>query len=73
MGVAGSQLMSTAVHRSPNKLWRSNSIFNLCCRGFKFEFMSNEPEFVNLFLLLVFLWISFPQPKSIPLGRFQIL
>ncbi len=31
-GVAGSQPMSTAVHRSgsPNKLWRSNSIFNLC-------------------------------------------
>jgi hypothetical protein len=28
-GVAGSQPMSTAVHRSPNKLWRSNSIFNL--------------------------------------------
>ncbi len=28
-GVAGSQLMSTAVHRSPNKLWRSNSIFKL--------------------------------------------
>ncbi len=28
-GVAGSQLMSTAVHRSPNKLWRSNAIFNL--------------------------------------------
>jgi hypothetical protein len=29
--VAGSQPMSTAVtvHRSPNKLWRSNSIFNL--------------------------------------------
>ncbi len=24
-----SQPMSTAVHRSPNKLWRSNSIFNL--------------------------------------------
>ncbi len=24
-GVAGSQPMSTAVHRSPNKLWRSNS------------------------------------------------
>ncbi len=22
--------MSTVVHRSPNKLWRSNSIFNLC-------------------------------------------
>jgi hypothetical protein len=27
---AGSQPMSTAVHRSPNKRWRSNSIFNLC-------------------------------------------
>ncbi len=29
-GVAGSQPMSTAVHRSRNKLWRSNSIFDLC-------------------------------------------
>ncbi len=28
-GVAGSQPMSTAVHRSQNKLWRSNYIFNL--------------------------------------------
>ncbi len=28
-GVGGSQPMSTAVHRSPNKLWRSNSKFNL--------------------------------------------
>jgi hypothetical protein len=28
-GVAGSQRMSTAVHRSPNKLWRSKSIFHL--------------------------------------------
>ncbi len=27
--VAGSQLMNTAVHRSSNKFWRSNSIFNL--------------------------------------------
>ncbi len=27
---AGSQPISTAVHRSPNKLWRSNSIFNIC-------------------------------------------
>ncbi len=27
--VARSQLMSTAVHRSPNELWRSNSIFDL--------------------------------------------
>ena len=29
-GVAGSQPMSSAVHRSPNKLWRSHSMFNLC-------------------------------------------
>jgi hypothetical protein len=28
-GVAGSQPMSKAVHRSPNKLLRFNSIFNL--------------------------------------------
>jgi hypothetical protein len=28
-GVSGSRPMSKAVHRSPNKLWRSNSIFNL--------------------------------------------
>ncbi len=28
-GVAGSQPMSTAVHRSPNKLWRFNSILDL--------------------------------------------
>jgi hypothetical protein len=27
--VAGSQPMNTAVYRCPNKLWRSNSIFNL--------------------------------------------
>jgi hypothetical protein len=27
--VAGTQPMSTALHRSPNKLWISNSIFNL--------------------------------------------
>ncbi len=26
----GSQPMSTAVHKSPNKFWRSNSILNLC-------------------------------------------
>ncbi len=29
-GVGRSQPMSTAVHRSPNKLWRKNSILNLC-------------------------------------------
>ncbi len=32
-GVAGSQPMSKAVHRSLNKLWRSNAIFNLCFKG----------------------------------------
>ncbi len=31
-GVVGSQPMSTAVDRSPNKLWRTNFIFNLCCQ-----------------------------------------
>jgi hypothetical protein len=29
-GVAGSQKMNRAVHRSPNKLWKSNSLFNQC-------------------------------------------
>jgi hypothetical protein len=33
-GVAGSQPNSTVVHRSLNKLWRSNSIFNLCLQAF---------------------------------------
>ncbi len=35
-GVAESQQMSTAVHCtwSPNKLWRSNSVFNLCSISF---------------------------------------
>ncbi len=32
-GIAGPQPMRTAVHKSPNKLWRSNSIFNLCNRN----------------------------------------
>jgi hypothetical protein len=30
-GVAGSAAMSTAVQRSPTKLWRSNFIVNLWC------------------------------------------
>jgi hypothetical protein len=33
-GIYVSQPMSTAVHRSPNKLLRSNSIFNLWFSGF---------------------------------------
>ncbi len=35
-GVAASQPMSTAEHRSQNKLWRSNSICNLWVRCFNF-------------------------------------
>jgi hypothetical protein len=51
--------MSTAVHRSPNKLWRSNSIFKVTV--------------ARDFLLLVFFHQSVsPQPQSIPLGPFQI-
>jgi hypothetical protein len=34
-GVAGSQPMSTEVHRSPNKLRWSNSIFNIWVKGRK--------------------------------------
>jgi hypothetical protein len=29
-GVAGPQPINTAVHKCPNKLWRPNSIYNLC-------------------------------------------
>ncbi len=36
--VAGSQPMSTAVHRSPDKLWRFNSIRHLC------EFISPDTK-----------------------------
>jgi hypothetical protein len=32
-GVAGSQPMRKAVHRSPNELWRSNSLFTLWWKG----------------------------------------
>ncbi len=44
-GVAGSQPISIAVHRSPNKLWRSNSIFNLCLRPMLHECRSPPPPF----------------------------
>ncbi len=33
-GVAASQPTSAAIYRSPNKIWRSNSIFNLCVHPF---------------------------------------
>ncbi len=42
-GVAGSQLMSTAVHRSPNKFWRTNCVFNLWTEPLRFlSFVENE-------------------------------
>jgi hypothetical protein len=36
-GLRGFKPMSTAVHRSPNKLWRYNSISNLWQRGLERE------------------------------------
>ncbi len=36
-GVAGSQPISTAVHNSTNKLWRSNSIFNLWSKEYSMK------------------------------------
>ena len=45
-GVAGSQPMSTAEHRSPNKLWRSNSIFNLCAFSSLLSKDLNEEDFL---------------------------
>ncbi len=47
-GVAGSQPMSTPVHRSPNKLWRTNSIFNLwLCRAAPTEHSRNCGSFLH--------------------------
>ncbi len=59
-GIAGSQPMSTAVHRSPNKLWRSNSIINLCCYNchscsrFNPYFTSMEWLSLAIFWLMLF-------------------
>jgi hypothetical protein len=42
---AGSQTMSTAVHRSTYKLWRSNSMFNLRIESnAKCRYLKNLPE-----------------------------
>ncbi len=50
-GFAGSQPMSTAVqHRSPIKLWRSNSIFNL----FNISYLLMRSE-KNLIFFIIFL------------------
>ncbi len=46
-GDAGPQPMSTALHRSPNKLKRSNSIFNLCfyrCIFIYIMYSSSAPD-----------------------------
>jgi hypothetical protein len=51
----GSQPMSTAVHRSPSKLWRSNSIFNLWFTGLILNIMFTYDLSSNVFTGL--LWI----------------
>jgi hypothetical protein len=43
-GDAGSQSMSKAVHRGSNKIWRSNSIFNLCFGKLKISDAGEERE-----------------------------
>jgi hypothetical protein len=44
-------LMSKAVHRSPNNLWRTNSIYNLCIQ------VLTEPSFILPYELLCTLLI----------------
>ncbi len=49
--VGGYQPMSTAVHRSPNKLWRSNSIFNRCqlrCSRYLLALTLKSQKFISL-------------------------
>ncbi len=41
-GLAGSQPMSTAVHRSPHKLWRSHYILNLWAQLFRGYFIKRR-------------------------------
>ncbi len=66
--VAGSQPMSTVVHRSPNKLWRYNSIFNLCLqvlwkrlKTYSAEGVASffRPGFTNFRFVGVYLRINF--------------
>ncbi len=76
-GVAGSQPMSTAVHRRPNKLWRSNSIFNLCIKIFYSKLsilVSNlfDYRMVNGIFLKV-KCVIFCQSKGIQSKSFSIL
>jgi hypothetical protein len=51
---AGYQSMSTAVQRSPNKLWRSNSIFNLWLR---LREMNGSVEWVREIIILGRYWV----------------
>ncbi len=51
-GVAESQPMSTAVHRSPDKLWRSKNIFNLWRNRTASNLCTFQPELVDLFTQL---------------------
>ncbi len=49
--VAGSQPMSTSVHRSPKKLWRCNSILNLCLCGLCIEYFLRLSTAVSLIFI----------------------
>ncbi len=50
-GVAGSQPMSTAVHRSPNELWCSNFIINLWVKILKTYFVYMQVNGRTLLLI----------------------
>jgi hypothetical protein len=52
-GVAGSQPMSTAVHRSPNKLRRSNSIFKLSSGDLSLQSKIEGSDFKKVYPVLV--------------------
>jgi hypothetical protein len=54
VGVAGTQPMSTAVHRSPNKLWRFNSILKLWWLSIKTDKFA-DCQTVEFDLLIIFL------------------
>ncbi len=70
-GVAESQPMSTAVQRSPNKLWRSNSILNLWQTALTYLLQAKEKYESPTFRIRCFFypWIRiwknfFPDPGS---------
>jgi hypothetical protein len=50
--LAGSELMSTAVHRSPHKFWRSTYIFNRWSNTINFDFFGEIIYILDYFLLL---------------------